>query len=64
MKGHTGERKYQCNMCSKAFVQARTLKTHLITHTGEKNFLCTHCGLSYSQSSSLSNHIKTCHTNE
>lgn len=60
MKGHTGDRKYQCNICSKAFVQARTLRSHLTTHTRKTSHTCTFCGQNYSQIGTLSNHIKVC----
>lgn len=61
MKIHTNDRKFQCNICMKKFIELRTLKSHILTHTGEKPHVCKFCGNSFSQTASLNLHIRTTH---
>ena len=37
---HTGERVYECKICSKRFTLSSVLKQHLKVHTDEKPYKC------------------------
>ncbi|KAJ8798175.1 hypothetical protein J1605_016808 [Eschrichtius robustus] len=63
VRPHTGEKRYECSNCGKAFVFQSSLKKHVRSHTGEKPYECNHCGKSFSQSSHLNVHKRT-HTGE
>lgn len=63
MKTHTGDRKYQCNICLKKFVEAKTLRSHILTHSGAKPHCCQLCGKCFTQTGSLNTHIKNVHKN-
>ena len=38
---------YECNLCEKKFLEARSLKDHTFAHTGEKPYSCSYCTLKF-----------------
>ncbi|KAK3923130.1 Zinc finger protein OZF [Frankliniella fusca] len=60
---HTAQRSYTCHMCGKSFIQAQTLKVHMVLHSGEKPYVCSYCGKGFAQSAPLKTHIRI-HTGE
>ena len=54
---HTGERRYSCVVCFRAFTEAGNLKKHMRGHTGERPFACEICGKRFAQSDHLKKHL-------
>ena len=55
----TGERRYKCTECGKAFNRNSILTTHLQVHAGEKPYKCTECGKAFSHGGHLTKHLRT-----
>lgn len=55
----SGEKNHICEVCGKAFADARVLKSHMTIHTGEKPYTCQTCQKSFAHHSALSTHKKT-----
>ena len=60
---HPGEKRFKCDVCSKAFSTPSGLVTHKRCHTGEKPFKCDVCEKAFALSGNLKSH-KTIHTGE
>ena len=56
-RSQTLERKYICQVCSKAFDRNTSLTRHMLTHTREKPFKCQLCEKAFSQNAHLKRHI-------
>ncbi|XP_023028521.1 uncharacterized protein [Leptinotarsa decemlineata] len=57
-KLHSGEKPFQCKICSKSFAKADALKYHEKLHTGEKPFQCQICSKSFVRNNRLKYHQK------
>ncbi|KAJ0179953.1 hypothetical protein K1T71_004544 [Dendrolimus kikuchii] len=60
---HTGDKKYKCDICSKAYNAKALLKSHLMRHTAKKNFNCDQCFATFFDEFDLKSH-KISHSTE
>uniref|UniRef100_A0A669DZE8 Zinc finger E-box binding homeobox 2a n=1 Tax=Oreochromis niloticus TaxID=8128 RepID=A0A669DZE8_ORENI len=56
---YSGNRKFKCSECGKAFKYKHHLKEHLRIHSGEKPYECSNCKKRFSHSGSYSSHISS-----
>ncbi|KAK4875525.1 hypothetical protein RN001_011947 [Aquatica leii] len=53
---HSGERKFNCDICKKSFYSSYA-KEHMKFHSGEKNFACKICGKKFVTNAILKRHV-------
>ena len=61
MKFHTGERRYCCDICERAFVQKGDCKRHMLTHPEMNGVQCDYCRIRIPKSE-IANHHAKCRT--
>lgn len=54
----SGEKNFVCDVCGKAFGDARVLKSHMTRHTGERPHSCEKCKKTFAHYSALCTHRK------
>ncbi|XP_045166753.2 zinc finger protein 93-like isoform X2 [Mercenaria mercenaria] len=50
---------FKCDLCSEAYEDKESLKTHVRTHSIQMPFVCDKCGSAYSLKSNLTQHMKS-----
>lgn len=58
VRSHTGEKPFQCSICTSKFVDSSNLKAHMQRHA-DTPFVCKTCGNVFSGQNNLQSHMKT-----
>lgn len=57
----SGEKDFECGVCSRKFAKKFALNRHMLTHTLERPFKCKLCDKAYTQSNDLKAHFRRTH---
>lgn len=61
----TGEKRYKCEVCAKAFTESSTLRKHMLVHNpNPPQFQCNECSRTFSRKINLNEHMKTHYRNK
>ncbi|KAL7828270.1 hypothetical protein AOLI_G00314220 [Acnodon oligacanthus] len=55
---HGREKKFKCNMCSRAFTTSTKLNVHFMGHMGVRPHKCSYCSKAFSDPSNLRMHLR------
>ncbi|GIX80838.1 hypothetical protein CEXT_265181 [Caerostris extrusa] len=58
LKIHSGQKPFQCRVCSKSFFRSYYLIAHNRVHTGEKPYSCDTCGRRFTSNDAKRYHAK------
>ncbi|KAK3595913.1 hypothetical protein CHS0354_014756 [Potamilus streckersoni] len=58
---HKRERVFKCHLCSKSYMNKRSLNEHMLEHSGVRNFACETCNLKFHTSGRLWIHNRKNH---
>ncbi|KAL3863987.1 hypothetical protein ACJMK2_005704 [Sinanodonta woodiana] len=58
---HRRERVFKCHLCSKSYMNKRSLNEHMLEHSGVRNFACETCNLKFHTSGRLWIHNRKNH---
>ena len=54
-----GVKQFECEYCTKKFVNEFSLTRHVLTHQIEKEFKCEHCTLQFQRRDKMIAHLRT-----
>ncbi|TRY56756.1 hypothetical protein DNTS_018899 [Danionella cerebrum] len=56
--GHGRQRKFKCNICTRAFTTSTKLNVHFMGHMGMRPHKCSYCSKAFSDPSNLRKHLR------
>ena len=55
------DRKFQCTVCGKGFMENKGLQDHMNIHTGDKPYMCNYCGARFANNGTCRMHERMVH---